>query len=676
MRSSQNEALSNQDVSFRMSVLKGSTDGEVVYAESHSVTTSSAGLADLLIGDGGVISGTFSGINWGDDSYFLKVEVDPAGGTSYGYLGTTQLISVPYALYSANISSPTRKFTIQEEMGHPVDSALFEVKNRDGQTVFAVYPEGTRVYILDEQSKGIKGGFAVGGYRRGTKGTTNEYMRITPDSIRLYIDDSSTKGIKGGFAVGGYSRATKGITDHYLKIKPDSAQFLMVSDQPEDSFSSALSVTTKSRFGGIPGKSANLFNLTRDNYFIGHRAGESITFGSQNSFFGFENGANTTEGYGNIFIGESSGHLNTRGNFNLYVGYNSGFSNIDGFNNVCLGFAAGQDNTNGENNVYIVSDAGLHAPGNHNVYVGSGAGTNNILGSTNIFIGSGAGYWADSSVANIFIGSSSGFRNSGGVANVFLGNDTGFENLGGSENTFIGHGAGQANTTGNANVYLGTRSGANNLDGKDNIFIGFEAGMNETGNGKLYIDLFGNTSDNALIYGEFYNRTVRINNRLGIGMMANTYALEVAGDVAKSVAGDWNTTSDARIKTDVTEIENVCGQILALRPVRFRYTEEWMGRNPAIKDKVYFNFIAQEFREVFPQAVQTGGDVLGDGASGLLQLDSYPAQIVAIKAIQELIEENREQQEIIEQLQRDNGELMKLQRRVQLLEENLIAQGY
>ena len=334
---------------------------------------------------------------------------------------------------------------------------------------------------------------------------------------------------------------------------------------------------------------------------------------------------------------------------------------------------------------------------------------------------------ADSSLANIFIGSSSCFRNSGGVANVFLGNDTGFENLGGSENTFIGHGAGQdnrngyfntfvgrysghsnvdgisnvfigmdaggnhvegnentyigtdagqANATGNANVYIGTRAGANNLDGKDNIFIGFEAGMDEPGDGKLFIDLFSNTSDNALIYGEFYNNAVRINNRLGIGMMANTYALEVAGDVAKSVAGDWNTTSDARIKTDVTEIENVCGQILALRPVRFRYTEEWMGRNPAIKDKVYFNFIAQEFREVFPQAVQTGGDVLGDGASGLLQLDSYPAQIVAIKAIQELIEENREQQEIIEQLQRDNGELMKLQRRVQLLEENLIAQGY
>ena len=128
------------------------------------------------------------------------------------------------------------------------------------------------------------------------------------------------------------------------------------------------------------------------------------------------------------------------------------------------------------------------------------------------------------------------------------------------------------------------------------------------------------------------------------------FALEVEGDVAKSTAGEWLVNSDARIKTDIMDIENACEQIIGLHPVRFRYTEEWMSMNPVITDKVYYNFIAQEFQEVFPNAVRRGGDTLDEESDALLQMDSYPAQVVAIKAIQELIQENRSQQKMIEQL--------------------------
>ena len=83
--------------------------------------------------------------------------------------------------------------------------------------------------------KGKKGGFAVGGYSRTTKGITQEYMRVTPDSIRMYFDEETAKGKKGGFAVGGYSRTSKGPTDHYFTLKPDSAKFLMILDDPVDS---------------------------------------------------------------------------------------------------------------------------------------------------------------------------------------------------------------------------------------------------------------------------------------------------------------------------------------------------------------------------------------------------------------------------------------------------------
>jgi len=88
---------------------------------------------------------------------------------------------------------------------------------------------------------------------------------------------------------------------------------------------------------------------------------------------------------------------------------------------------------------------------------------------------------------------------------------------------------------------------------------------------------------------------------------------------------------------------------MKLHPVKFRYTDEWKEMNPSIRDIEHYNFVAQEFQQVFPDAVQKGGDKLPEG-DNLLPLDSYPAQVVAIKAIQELIEENQSQQETIDRL--------------------------
>ena len=89
-----------------------------------------------------------------------------------------------------------------------MDEALFEVKNKSGQTVFAVYNEGVRVYVDDGAAKGSKGGFAIGGF--GTeKGVSQQYFIVNPDLIRMYVDDNPAKGAKGGFALGGFS-ASKG----------------------------------------------------------------------------------------------------------------------------------------------------------------------------------------------------------------------------------------------------------------------------------------------------------------------------------------------------------------------------------------------------------------------------------------------------------------------------------
>jgi hypothetical protein len=104
-RNTSGEVLVNKAVMFKISILQGSVSGPVIYSELHSRTTNSFGLVDLEIGNGTYPSGTFTGINWGVSTYFVKVEMDPAGGIAFQLMGTSQLLSVPYALYARDVQN-------------------------------------------------------------------------------------------------------------------------------------------------------------------------------------------------------------------------------------------------------------------------------------------------------------------------------------------------------------------------------------------------------------------------------------------------------------------------------------------------------------------------------------------------------------------------------------------
>ncbi|MBC7864734.1 MAG: hypothetical protein IAF38_17305 [Bacteroidia bacterium] len=106
-RDNAGNTLNTQSVSFRISILQGSTGGPSVYTETHAATTNQFGLVTLNIGNGVVVSGTFSSITWATNTYFIKTELDPLGGTAYQVMGTTQLVSVPYALYADKAGSLT-----------------------------------------------------------------------------------------------------------------------------------------------------------------------------------------------------------------------------------------------------------------------------------------------------------------------------------------------------------------------------------------------------------------------------------------------------------------------------------------------------------------------------------------------------------------------------------------
>jgi hypothetical protein len=102
VRNSSNVLVTNQAVGIKVSILQGSATGTAVFVETQNPTTNANGLASFAIGDGTPVTGSFGGIDWANGPYFIKTEVDPVGGTSYTITGTSQLLSVPYALFAGS----------------------------------------------------------------------------------------------------------------------------------------------------------------------------------------------------------------------------------------------------------------------------------------------------------------------------------------------------------------------------------------------------------------------------------------------------------------------------------------------------------------------------------------------------------------------------------------------
>jgi uncharacterized protein (TIGR02145 family) len=100
IRDADGELLSNQSVGMQISIVQGAAEGSALYVETHTPITNENGLISLEIGAGTVASGDFSTIDWVNGPYFIKTETDPAGGSNYSITGTSQILSVPYALHA------------------------------------------------------------------------------------------------------------------------------------------------------------------------------------------------------------------------------------------------------------------------------------------------------------------------------------------------------------------------------------------------------------------------------------------------------------------------------------------------------------------------------------------------------------------------------------------------
>ncbi len=268
----------NTTIQVKIGILSDTLTPVVVWEELHSaVKTNTFGVFNLVIGTGTRQSGSalvFSDIDWSKTPLYLKIQIYYQN--SWKYLGTSRLWSVPFSMasgnkvdlsgiqteidanetgaglnddgtYSANtaanyITAATSlkdadnkldaqvKINSDKIAANPVkmlikgteaspDSALFRIVNKNGQTVFAVYNEGVRIYV-DDGAKGTKGGFAIGGFGSEKAPSQNLFV-VNPDSIRAYINTDPAKGAKGGFAIGGFGSA-KALTQNLLVVNADS----------------------------------------------------------------------------------------------------------------------------------------------------------------------------------------------------------------------------------------------------------------------------------------------------------------------------------------------------------------------------------------------------------------------------------------------------------------------
>ncbi len=377
-------ALVNQPVNFQISILSGSITGTVVYSETHTSSTNAYGIVTLNVGSGTPVSGTFSAINWGSTSHYIKVEADPTGGTSYLDMGTTQLLSVPYALYSGqagNIpvySGGTGIDVTGTTITNTAPDQAVTLTQGGSTTVSGTYPnftvsstdlntgtpgglnktvqfnnsgsfDGDTALIWDNTNKRLGLGFTNPSARMMIQGSPSapdsvplfeiknklgqQVMVIYNDSIQFFITDAASN--RGGFAVSGRNNA-KAFTNNYLVVNPDSTRIYLNEDINNNGFAvkginaggikDYLNVSVDTTEIINPSQSRILWYPTKEAFLTGKVLIEDKDSVGVNSF---------ASGYESKAVGDWSQALGykpvTRGNYAVSIGKTTQANGINSF---------------------------------------------------------------------------------------------------------------------------------------------------------------------------------------------------------------------------------------------------------------------------------------------------------------------------------------------------------
>lgn len=339
--------LSNLTLGIRMSIHDVSSSGTIVFQETHSVVTNDYGLFTISIGTGTSVIGTLGGVDWSNGAKYIEIEGDFTGGTAYVSFGTSELLSVPYALYSNYAGTPIL----------PNGTSTGNTSYWNG-AVWVV--NSSNIFNAGEQV-GIGTSFPL------QKLHVNGHINIPLDSSYM-INNKKILWVNG------------------------TANLFVGNDAGVSN-----SIGFSNSFMGF--NSGTLNSSGHQNTFVGAETGSANINGYMNSFFGRRAGFGNVDGIENTFIGAYAGQSNMNGNHNTFMGVTTGSSNTTGQENTFIGAHAGYFNNFGSNNVFLGNFSGLeNISGSNNTIVGfeADASTSNLSNAS--AFGAGAIVNADNSI--------------------------------------------------------------------------------------------------------------------------------------------------------------------------------------------------------------------------------------------------------------------------------------
>jgi hypothetical protein len=282
--------IANGNVALKISILENSATGNVLYTETHNKTTNAKGLVNLNIGQGTATTGTFTGINWGTNSKFVKVEMDPAGGSNYTNVGVNQLMSVPYALVADKVNMNFTTSSLNDDI---VESKFSN---------FAVYnsSEG-KTYVFNTKTNtwsGQDGGSASTGYIIPSNGNFAVYNSSEGKTYVFNARTNTWNGQNGGSASTGYIIASNG-------------NFAIYNSSESKTY--VFNAKTNTWSGQNGGSASTGYIIASNGNFAIYNSSESKTyvFNTKTNTWNGQNGGSSSTGYitglnGNFVIYNSS----------------------------------------------------------------------------------------------------------------------------------------------------------------------------------------------------------------------------------------------------------------------------------------------------------------------------------------------------------------------------------